>query len=693
MRSTRLASLLASACLLGALSAHAIWPHPSKLDAGKDDAFVRLSGDLRFELAEGTDQSRVPADLTDAIEAAAKQAHSLDVWPLVPDRGESYRAGVEQAKLVASVRISVLELMTATTPNPCVPNKPMDVAVGTVVQPRSVQQPFGGRKNAVQPVDLTAEPKQTAPDNWFNPCSIASHAIRELNYNISSAKLNLETDKTAPADLGYLDAEAYRLSVPADGGSIQLTSYTALGALRGLQTLQQLIYTLPPKGDDAAAAQKFIRNVPIVVEDRPAYPYRGLLLDTARNWFDLATIRKLIDTMGFVKLNQLHWHATDTQSFPLALDDDADAQGGNGMQLSLLAERGSYGWTKVDGKNTRMVYTETDVRGIVEYAARRGVNVIIETDMPAHMLSGVDAIDGGSLMACPNEQAWENVAAEPPSGQLRLFTNTKASPAPDAATYKVPDNINRFVSSLLRKIATLSKSAYVSSGGDEPNFKCWNLTTEAEMEPYIAPFMQLVTNLTEASGKRGMVWEEMAVKFPKVAKTLAPNSLVEIWNDANNSRVALTNNPDVNIVLAPYSYFYLDCGSASFLGNYTSNTWCPYVSWQQTYSFDPSVTIANATKAGQDAKSVRNKFVGGEHAVWTETIDPTNLEGKVWPRAAAGAEVWWTGEEVAGKKRDKVEALPRMMDLRYRLVQMGVAAEPLQPLWCATRPGQCNWHG
>ncbi len=48
-----------------------------------------------FELADGTDQSRVPADLTDAIEAAAKQAHSLDVWPLVPDRGESYRAGVE----------------------------------------------------------------------------------------------------------------------------------------------------------------------------------------------------------------------------------------------------------------------------------------------------------------------------------------------------------------------------------------------------------------------------------------------------------------------------------------------------------------------------------------------------------------------------------------------------------------------
>ncbi len=504
---------------------------------------------------------------------------------------------------MASVRISVLELMTATTPNPCVPNKPMDAAVGTAVQPRSVQQPFAAARMPCSQSILPLSPSRRLRTTGSTRAASQATPIRELSYNVSAAKLNLETDKTGPADLGYLDAEAYRLSVPADGGSIQLTSYTALGALRGLQTLQQLIYTLPPKRDDAGAAPKFIRNVPIAIEDRPAYPYRGLLLDTARNWFDLATIRKLSTPWASSSSTSSTGSATDTQSFPLALDDDADAQGGKGSQLSLLAERGSYGWTKVDGKNTRMVYTETDVRGIVEYAARRGVNVIIETDMPAHMLSGVEAIDDGSLMACPNEQAWENVAAEPPSGQLRLFTNTKASPAPDAATYKVPDNINRFVSSLLRKIATLSKSVYVSSGGDEPNFKCWNLTTEAEMEPYIAPFMQLVTNLTDASGKRGMVWEEMAVKFPKVAKTLAPNSLVEIWNDANNSRVALTNNPDVNIVLAPYSYFYLDCGSASFLGNYTSNTWCPYVSWQQTYSFDPPATIANATGGGSGRQS------------------------------------------------------------------------------------------
>ncbi len=426
------------------------------------------------------------------------------------------------------------------------------------------------------------------------------------------------------------------------------------------------------------------------------------MLDTARNWFDIPAIRKLIDTMSFVKLNQLHWHATDTQSWPLAFNDEASA---DGIKLSQLAANGSYGWFKAqDGTVKKMVYTEDDIRGIIDYAAAKGINVIIETDMPAHMLEGVDSMDAGELMACPNVLDWNSVAAEPPSGQLRLVSNDTLLNTTDVATFKIPEKINQFASAVLRKVSSLSKSIYVSSGGDEPNFHCWNLTNETYMEPYLTPFMSLVTNVTTAGGKKGMVWEEMAVKFPQVAKTLADGSLVEIWNDANNSRTALTNNMHVNVVLAPVSYFYLDCGGASFLGNFTSNLWCPYVSWQQTYSYFPEQTIANATatpevaalgaafNATQRETYIRQRFVGGEHAVWTETIDATNLEPKVWPRAAAGAEIYWSGDKVNGTTRDKVEALPRMMDLRYRLVEMGVKAEPLQPLWCATRNGWCNWH-
>jgi len=37
-----------------------------------------------------------------------------------------------------------------------------------------------------------------------------------------------------------------------------------------------------------------------------------------------------------------------------------------------------------------------------------------------------------------------------------------------------------------------------------------------------------------------------------------------------------------------------------------------------------------------------------------------------------------------------VEAFPRMHDIRYRMVDRGVRAEPLQPHWCALRPGKLS---
>ena len=52
------------------------------------------------------------------------------------------------------------------------------------------------------------------------------------------------------------------------------------------------------------------------VSDRPVYPYRGILLDTSRNFYSVDSIKRMVDGMGYNKLNVLHWHITDANSFP-----------------------------------------------------------------------------------------------------------------------------------------------------------------------------------------------------------------------------------------------------------------------------------------------------------------------------------------------------------------------------------------
>lgn len=82
----------------------------------------------------------------------------------------------------------------------------------------------------------------------------------------------------------------------------------------------------------------------------------------------------------------------------------------------------------------------------------------------------------------------------------------------------------------------------------------------------------------------------------------------------------------------------------------------------------------------------------GQQLLWTEQSGPQNLEPIAWPRAAASAEVFWTGATLpSGNARNVADALPRLHDLRYRLVQRGVNAISLQPMWCALRPGACDF--
>ncbi|PWY97574.1 hypothetical protein BCV70DRAFT_219372 [Testicularia cyperi] len=519
----------------------------------------------------------------------------------------------------------------------------------------------------------------------------------------SLAQLDLAKDTQPPADIAGLDAEMYTLDVPADGSPIKIKAYTALGAYRALQTLAQLVYSVGP---DTPASGKwgrgkhavgdgplYIQSVPISIQDRPAYGYRGLLLDTSRNWYPLSVMLKLIDGMAVVKMNQLHWHATDTQSWPLAFDKDED--------LSRLALNGSYGWTRDEtGQPVYAVYTESDVSEVINYGAAHGVNVILEVDMPSHLMSGVVSLDNGNLITCAARDDWQNAGAQPPTGQLNLL------PTKDAKG--VPDDIGRFVTKVLDKIAGLSQSPYVSSGGDEPNLKCWGVEKEADIDAsIIKPFMELVTKVTSSHSKLGMVWEEMGAKFPETAKTLAPGSIVEVWNNATNAQKVLANNAEVNIVLAPYQSFYLDCGGASSLGNNLNPNWCPYVGWQNQYAFDPesvadSVVAQLGATNDHDKAQLKSRFIGGESAIWSEQIDETNLETKVWPRAAAGAEVFWTGSQYtlnsqmvkrsAPPSRSDSDTAPlaRILDLRYRMRSLGFNPEPLQPKWCALRPGKCN---
>lgn len=129
-------------------------------------------------------------------------------------------------------------------------------------------------------------------------------------------------------------------------------------------------------------------------------------------------------------------HIVDSQSFPLKLNGE----------LGVLADNAAYSPSKI--------YTETDVRDIVDYAGARGIDVVIEIDTPGHTAAVHNTYP--ELIAGFVQHPWTLWANEPPSGQLRF-----ADPRTITFTQK-----------LFSATAGLLKSPYFGTGGDEINAVC-----------------------------------------------------------------------------------------------------------------------------------------------------------------------------------------------------------------------------
>ena len=91
-----------------------------------------------------------------------------------------------------------------------------------------------------------------------------------------------------PQKLG--EDESYRLQVSASGARIEAP--TSLGAMHGLQTFLQLV-RIGPQGLAAPA---------LTIEDRPRFPWRGLMIDASRHFMPVEVVKRNLDGMEAVKV-------------------------------------------------------------------------------------------------------------------------------------------------------------------------------------------------------------------------------------------------------------------------------------------------------------------------------------------------------------------------------------------------------
>lgn len=154
-----------------------------------------------------------------------------------------------------------------------------------------------------------------------------------------------------------LSDEAYQLHI-SESGHASITAATIRGAVYGLDTFAQLFYA-----HSQSATESYLSIAPIRIVDSPEFEHRGINLDISRNWIAPEDALRVLNAMAHCKLNRLHLHASDAQSWPLDVPS-----------LPELAIKGAY--------DPSQIRSSQDLRQVQRHGQLRGIEVYLEIDMP-----------------------------------------------------------------------------------------------------------------------------------------------------------------------------------------------------------------------------------------------------------------------------------------------------------------------
>lgn len=456
----------------------------------------------------------------------------------------------------------------------------------------------------------------------------------------------LFTNRNVTDELG---SEGYLLQVTAQRVTIQASS--AAGFFYATQSLKQLF---PPEiwKKQAQISTKAIDpsnnhwQLPCLsIKDYPRFPYRGVLLDSARHFFTTDQIKRLLDLMAMHKLNMFHWHLTDDEGWRIQIQrypmlTEIGAWRGYGLPLPPALGSGA--------KRYGGFYTQDDIRDIVRYAKERYITIIPEIDMPAHSRALIKSMPD-KLQDDGDPTIYSSV---------RGFHDNVLSPCMET-TYKV-------IKEIMAEVVELFPGGYVHIGVDERPINAWkdspackalmkkeNLKDTDELQNY---FVKKIQNILTEKNRSIAAWEE-ALKGGKLNQKSMP--MIYAWKSIDAGIKAAEEGYDV--ILSPASATYLELAYSADPfepGDY----WSGYVDTFTVYAFrpiPPNLSVA-----------LRDRIKGIEGSLWSEYIRSADLlDYFAFPKLSALAEVAWT----PASRRNWRNFSTRMSNLHLpRLDQYGV---------------------
>jgi hexosaminidase len=424
-------------------------------------------------------------------------------------------------------------------------------------------------------------------------------------------RLDIQAGITGPAG----EPEGYRLAI--DDG-IAITAADARGVLWGVQTLLQVID--PGDGNPVVPKGEVI--------DRPARAWRGLLLDPVRSWLDPDFVWRTIRVMSAYKLNVLLLHLMDDQAWRFE----------------------SKRWPKCNRPGEPR-YSQAELREMVQFAARYGVEIIPDCELPGHAMSAIAAYPELDCQRQPRE-------------------------VDDAVCCIGRPFTRQFVEGVVAELAEIFPSRYVHVGADAPLLSprwascpdCQARMKERGVTTPDALYLTFVSDLNDMAHRHG---KTLVIGNAGIHPGMTPMPPTDV-------AIVAAANYSVAGALAAAGYTMLNSATGPL----------SLTSWPLAEGLPlPAVLAWDATKLPMSSPrhgdtAVRwmpltpSTAIAGGHASATAT-EQRLMERRLYPRLQAVAEDLWS----EGRPHPTPQFLARFSHGHLdRLHRMGVPDEDALPV-------------
>ena len=379
-----------------------------------------------------------------------------------------------------------------------------------------------------------------------------------------------------------------------------------------------------------------------IIKDSPQFKWRGVMLDTSRNFFSKAYVKKFIDRMAQHKLNLFHWHLSDDEGwrieikkYPLLTQVGAKRGPGTKLPFSLYpAIRGP------KDKVQEGYYTQEDVKEIVAYAAARSVDILPEIDVPAHAKAAVISYPG--LLQDPADTSDYR--------SIQQVHNNTMDPGLES-TYTFIDNV-------VQELTEIFPFSYIHLGGDEVPKHAWkgspsvqrlmqreDLKNRDQVQAY---FFSRLDKILHKHYRKLIGWQEIR----RADSQLRKETIIMAWRGDNKGVRSV--NKGQNVIFSPADFLYFDQQYVTSKEEY-GHTWAGPTDTKEVYSYQP---------LHPSIKAINMQYVKGVHAcLWSETALTEKIaDYLMWPRTLAFSEVAWGSNKEKSWIHFKVFSLPKGLE-------------------------------